>query len=444
MGTQEHGRRGLHTAGPNPIHVCDGTGYGITTLSWSTSGTTDVDVRVGAPNGSLFSSTGPTGSGTTGKWVTNGTVFYLQNASYGDRTSAANTLATVPVNITTGGCAVSCAKRGAGKPGCRIQRGHAVFAYGVQNAASVSFAVWGMSNGQNDLVWYPGQNLGGGTWKATVNFANHPESGQFAAHVYMNNSSTDNYAGGNNTRNTLAYPTQVTDADGFSSTAQYNYDMGVATRSQNPKGMVFSTTYDAAGRVERVTNETSGAYTRFVYGGGNDYVQSFSLVRAGAGSYSIRMLDGMGRVRATAAEHPGSASGYRGQFIKYDVMGHAVEQTNATEINSGWTPAGDDAAGWVWSRQSFDWKGRPTITTNVDGTTKEASYGGCGCAGGAVVTLRDEVGRRQRVTADVLGRAIKPEDLNADGSVYRTATTTYNALDQVSRVFVQAGTSGAG
>ncbi|HEV7903688.1 MAG TPA: S8 family serine peptidase [Pyrinomonadaceae bacterium] len=254
----------------------------------------------------------------------------------------------------------------------------------------------------------------------------------------------DAYSDGNNSRNTLAYPTQATDADGHSSTTQYNYDTGMTTRSQNPKGMVVSTTYDSAGRVERVTNETSGAYTRFVYPAGNNYVQSFSLIQAGMESYSINVFDGAGRVRAAATGHPGSAGGYSGQFIKYDVMGRATAQTNPAEITAAWLPVGDDSAGWVWNNQDYDWMGRPTVTTNPDQTTKEMIYGGCGCAGGNTVTLKDEMGRRERTTTDVLGRAVKTEDLNLDGTVYRTTTNTYNALDQVTRVFVQAGTNGAG
>src|SRR5262249_44368554 len=35
-------------------------------------------------------------------------------------------------------------------------------------------------------------------------------------------------------RNTFAYPTTLIDADGFSSTAQYNYDFGATTRTQSP------------------------------------------------------------------------------------------------------------------------------------------------------------------------------------------------------------------
>jgi hypothetical protein len=50
----------------------------------------------------LFSRSG-TGSwsATTGKWVRNGTVFYLQDVSNNAPLSSSNTLATVTVNVTT-------------------------------------------------------------------------------------------------------------------------------------------------------------------------------------------------------------------------------------------------------------------------------------------------------------------------------------------------------
>jgi YD repeat-containing protein len=111
-------------------------------------------------------------------------------------------------------------------------------------------------------------------------------------------------------------------------------------------------------------------------------------------------------------------------------------------MNGSWIPAGDDAAGRVWTYQQYDWKGRPTLTTNPDGTTTEATYGGCGCAGGEVVTVRDEVGRRQRVTSDILGRPLKTEVLNWDQSVYSSVTNNYNARDQVTGTVEQMGTSG--
>jgi hypothetical protein len=64
------------------------------------------------------------------------------------------------------------------------------YAYGIQNATAVWFPAWSLVNGQDDLVWYPGTNLGNGTWKGTVNLASHPGTGQIAVNVWMYNGST--------------------------------------------------------------------------------------------------------------------------------------------------------------------------------------------------------------------------------------------------------------
>jgi hypothetical protein len=42
---------------------------------------------------------------------------------------------------------------------------------------------------------------------------------------------------------------------------------------------------------------------------------------------------------------------------------------------------------------------------------REASYSGCGCAGGEVITVRDERGRRKRFYKDVVGRLARVEEL---------------------------------
>lgn len=240
----------------------------------------------------------------------------------------------------------------------------------------------------------------------------------------------------NSNHNTFAYPTTATDADGFSTTVQYNFDFGAKTRAQGPppanqpQGSIQTFAYDNAARVERITTVNNGAYTRYLYG--PNYVQSFSTVNTVADeAYRVQVFDGVGRIRAVGGNNPGSVGGYSGKFTIYDVMGRLAHWTNPAEINGDWAPVGDDNSGWILSFQTYDWKGRPLVTTNQDGTTKEASYSGCGCAGGEVVTLTDEVGRRQKTYSDVLGRAVKTQVLNSDGSIYSSATNTYNVRDQI-------------
>src|SRR5690349_1791562 len=104
IATTQKGRRGLISANPNPIIVCDGTGLGITTLTWSSAGTTLVEVHLKTPSGTLVAQSGPNGTVTTGKWVTNGSAFYLQDVSGGLPLTSANTLATVTVSVVSTGC----------------------------------------------------------------------------------------------------------------------------------------------------------------------------------------------------------------------------------------------------------------------------------------------------------------------------------------------------
>lgn len=56
-----------------------------------------------------------------------------------------------------------------------------------------------------------------------------------------------------------------------------------------------------------------------------------------------------------------------------------------------------------------------------------------------MVTARDAAGRRQRMTADSLGRVWKSEVLNTDGTVYSATTTLYDALDRVLRTRAYQG-----
>ncbi len=90
-------------ADPNPIQVCDGSGLGVTTLSWSTEVATQVEVRVGSPSGALLAYMGSKGTAATGKWVVDRGVFYLLDAS-GGRPPAENILAKVKIVVTNKGC----------------------------------------------------------------------------------------------------------------------------------------------------------------------------------------------------------------------------------------------------------------------------------------------------------------------------------------------------
>ena len=241
-------------------------------------------------------------------------------------------------------------------------------------------------------------------------------------------------------RNTFAYATTVTDEDGFQSLMKYKFDLGAVHSTQTPSpnvgqsGPIQTFIYDSVGRLQEVTNNINFAHVRWVYPNNSTMVQTFTTVVNGLGeAYSAQLFDGAGRVRATAADHPGSTGQYTGQYFTYNNVGRLVAQTNPTEMNSAWTATGDDSV-WYETLQSYDWKGRPTLTTLPDGSTRENTYGGCGCAGGEVTTIRDERGRRRKVTMDVLARLKQVDELNWDQSIYSTITYTYNPLDQLTQI----------
>lgn len=261
----------------------------------------------------------------------------------------------------------------------------------------------------------------------------------------------DSFSDGNNSRGTFAYATSVIAPGGFSTTVQYNYDFGARTRVQGPPpaeqtvGLIQTFAYDGSARLQQETTANNGSYIRYIYG--PNYVATYSTVNNVADeAYTNTVFDGMGRTITAASNNPGGGGPYKAQSTQYDSMGRAVKLSNPADVDASWSPTGpDDGAGWLYTQQTYDWKGRPRVTTNPgDGSQKSASYSGCGCAGGEVVTLTDEAGRQQKLYSDPLGRRWKTEILNWDGSVYSTTESTLNALDQPAFVRQYQGTDQSG
>jgi YD repeat-containing protein len=263
----------------------------------------------------------------------------------------------------------------------------------------------------------------------------------------------DAFSDGTN-RNSFAYPTVLTDADGYQTFLKYDFNYGLKTFVQTPQtntvinvaGPIQSFTYDEALRLVHVTNNINNAFTHYYYGPNWSY--SYASVNSVANeAYAAQIFDGAGRLIETASDNPvqtaaSGLGGFKAQWTSYDLMGRVTRQSNPVEIDNTWTPVGDDAAGMYFTYQSYDWKGRPLRTTNQDNTFKEVSYAGCGCAGGEVVTLTDEgtlidgvtKKRQQKIYSDSLGRQVKSETLDNSGNVYSSTATNYNARDQVTAV----------
>ena len=75
------------------------TGVSTASLYWDAPAAAEVEVHVGAANGPLFVAAAGNAFYATGDWVTDGMQFYLQNASSGNATSPANTMAITTVDV---------------------------------------------------------------------------------------------------------------------------------------------------------------------------------------------------------------------------------------------------------------------------------------------------------------------------------------------------------
>ncbi len=85
------------TASPDPIPLEDGI-LGETVLSWTTNAP-HTEFHVDAPNGTLFSRGGTTGTARTGKWVRNGMTFYLQDSDNPNPLSPEATLGSIAIAV---------------------------------------------------------------------------------------------------------------------------------------------------------------------------------------------------------------------------------------------------------------------------------------------------------------------------------------------------------
>lgn len=83
IGTPPPPVNGQFSASPNPIPVTAGETLGITTINWNFPSVAWVEVHVNSPSGPLFAAGGGVGNAQTGKWVQEGTQFFLQNKSTG-------------------------------------------------------------------------------------------------------------------------------------------------------------------------------------------------------------------------------------------------------------------------------------------------------------------------------------------------------------------------
>ena len=86
--------------------------------------------------------------------------------------------------------------------------------------------------------------------------------------------------------------------------------------------------------------------------------------------YAEEVLDGMGRVVQARKDLPNSAGYSAEKYVHYQ-MGRFWKQSNPTEIDVNWNPAGDNAStGFLYQEMKYDWLSRLVESINTDGTRR--------------------------------------------------------------------------
>jgi hypothetical protein len=93
---------GVISANPNPIQISDNSGVGVTTVKWKTIRSRTIEIHIDAPDGARFHLAGPSGMKPTENWVSDDTVFWLQDVTNGLPLTSAHTLARTNVKVMKG------------------------------------------------------------------------------------------------------------------------------------------------------------------------------------------------------------------------------------------------------------------------------------------------------------------------------------------------------
>jgi hypothetical protein len=150
---------------------------GSSTITWSSTNATSCSV-------SPPSWTGTSGAQSTGSLTV--TTTYTVSCSGPGGSASASVIVSVAAPP-----APTCSSAGPDGDGIdSATTTHTSYVYDAVNTTSALFAVWSETNGQDDLIWWPGSNQGSGTWVANVNMASHPGYGTVFVYAYIYNGVT--------------------------------------------------------------------------------------------------------------------------------------------------------------------------------------------------------------------------------------------------------------
>jgi RHS repeat-associated protein len=210
---------------------------------------------------------------------------------------------------------------------------------------------------------------------------------------------------------TTGLPLTATDANGQTSTMEYNDPLLRPTRIIAPNGQQTTTEYGAG------TSST----TR--------YVKVSTQIDATNWSEETTFFDGIGRDVETQEK---DSQGDIFTDVVYDNMGRVWQTTNPYRL-------GETV---YWNEKQYDDLGRLKASITPDGAQMLTAFGlaSSGSQMGTTVTVTDEAGKKRRSVTDALGRLIRVDEPNDGGNLgavdnpVQPTVYTYDVLDNLAQI----------
>ena len=235
----------------------------------------------------------------------------------------------------------------------------------VGGIKSMTFAVWGDVNGQDDLKWYNASSVSRGSWTVEIPISNHKELGTYYVHAYARNSAGQNiYLAGTSFKVSGVTESQVSVSNKNEGTGQFHVVVsGISAKSGVTKVQVpvWSKPDQSDLHWYAATKQSDGSYVanvsisnhKYNYGKyyADVYVTTGNGIRQYVGGKTVTMSAPKARITATAnsnqtkysltASSVGVAGGVKS--VRFAVWSQANGQDdliwyNATNMTPGtWT-----------------------------------------------------------------------------------------------------------
>ena len=236
---------------------------------------------------------------------------------------------------------------------------------------------------------------------------------------------------GLNGKSSFAFPTSVTNAVGWTTYSQFDYDTGNDVDSEDINGVTTSTFYDDV--LDRPTQTISAnnlsahrQQSTIIYDDTNRKVTTTGDLYAFGDnlSKSESFYDEFGRTIEGRTYEVGNE--YIVVKTEYDALGRANRSTNP------YRPSQNESE--LWTETTYDALGRKIEVEEPDNTSVLTSYAGNSA------TVTDQAGKKRRSLTNALGQLIRIDEPNAAGSIGDVTSPTqstsyeYDTLDNLVEV----------